>query len=125
MEGDRRMPTTKSSSASTAGKTKQFCSTRDVLVRVDDLQKATEFYTETLGLNPTQHSPTLVGFETGAFTLYLDAGKPVGPIFEFVVPDVDAARERLVTAGCSIIRWEGPHRWLRDPYGLMFNLRGE
>ena len=119
------MATTKSSGASTSSKVEQSYSTRDVLIRVDDLAKASQFYTEALGLTPSQHSPTLVGFETGAFTLYLDAGKPAGPIFEFVVSDIDAAKERLVAAGCLIIRWEGPHRWLRDPYGLMFNLRGE
>lgn len=119
------MATTKRRGTTTSTKTKPFCSTRDVLVRVDDLKKATGFYTKELGLSPTKHSATLVGFETGAFTLYLEIGEPVGPIFEFIVSDVNAEKEKLIAAGCSVIRWEGPHRWLRDPYGLVFNLMAE
>jgi catechol 2,3-dioxygenase-like lactoylglutathione lyase family enzyme len=122
MEVDKLMATTKRRSSARSTNTNPFCSTRDVLVRVDDLKKATEFYTKELGLSPTKHSATLVGFETGAFTLYLDSGEPAGPIFEFIVPDVNAEKEKLIAAGCSVIRWEGPHHWLRDPYGLMFNL---
>ena len=56
--------------------------------------------------------------------LFFDAGEFRGPIFEFIVPDLEAARAELVTAGCSVIRWEGKGGccYLQDPFGFWFNL---
>jgi hypothetical protein len=40
------------------------------------------------------------------------------------VPDVAAARARLVAAGCTVVEEDPrvPRCYLRDPYGLVFNL---
>jgi catechol 2,3-dioxygenase-like lactoylglutathione lyase family enzyme len=98
-------------------------SSSDVLIRLPSLAPATAFYRDVMGLTLMSESEALVGFSTGAFDLYLQKGPALGaPVFEFEVDDVEAARGNLVAAGCAVVRWEGIHRWIRDPYGLVFNL---
>jgi len=43
---------------------------------------------------------------------------------EYFVDDVEAARQYLESNGCKVIKWEGKGKdcYMRDPYGLTFNL---
>jgi hypothetical protein len=71
-----------------------------------------------------------MGFETGAFCLYVEKGEAHGPVFEFLVPDVQQAKRRLLAAGCTVQEENPsiPRCYLRDPYGVVFNIgqsRGE
>ncbi len=99
-------------------------SSRDVIIRTDAWTEATQFYGSVLGLPVTHRSETLMGFETGAFCLYVERGKEHGPVFEFLVPDVQATKRRLVTAGCSVVEEDAaiPRCYLCDPYGIVFNV---
>lgn len=101
-----------------------FQSSRDVIVRTDAWDEAATFYGSVLGLPVTHSSPTLVGIETGAFCLYVEKGKEHGPVFESLVPDVQAAKHRLVAAGCTVQEEDAsiPRCYLRDPFGLVFNI---
>lgn len=104
--------------------TSAFQSSRDVIIRTEAWADATRFYESVLGL-PTSHwSGTLMGFETGAFCLYVEKGDEHGPVFEFLVPDVEAAKRRLVDAGCTIVEENAsvPRCHIRDPYGVVFNI---
>jgi predicted enzyme related to lactoylglutathione lyase len=102
----------------------EFKSSRDVIIRTDAWAEATEFYRSHLSLPVTQQSATLMGFETGSFCLYVEKGKAHGPVFDFLVPDVQAAKRRLVAAGCTVLEENAsiPRCYIRDPYGLVFNL---
>jgi len=66
----------------------------------------------------------LIGFETGSFCLYVEQGSEHGPVFEFLVPDVAAARSRLLAAGCTVLEENAsvPRCYIRDPFGLVFNV---
>lgn len=99
-------------------------STRDVVIRTESWRAATEFYGSALGLPEVYRSDTLVGFETGAFRLYVGQGAAHGPVFEFLVVDVGASRDRLLAAGGTLREEDAsvPRRYLADPYGLVFNL---
>jgi uncharacterized protein YndB with AHSA1/START domain/predicted enzyme related to lactoylglutathione lyase len=101
-----------------------FRSARDVIVRTPDWERAIEFYRSVLGLTVTQRGEQLVGFETGAFCLYVERGREHGPVFEFLVPDVQAARARLLAAGCTLLEEDAslPRCYIRDPFGLVFNV---
>jgi catechol 2,3-dioxygenase-like lactoylglutathione lyase family enzyme len=102
---------------------------------VDDVQKAKEFYGETLGLRTSE--------ENGLLTLHLAGDRPtlVYPkpdfapatytIMNFPVENLENAVDELVTRGVSFERYEGfaqdergifrgggPHiAWFRDPAG--------
>lgn len=101
-----------------------FKSSRDVIVRTPAWSDAIRFYEAVLGL-PISHRRTgMIGFETGAFCLYVEEGPAHGPVFDFLVPDVSAAKARLVAAGCTLIEEDPtlPRCYLRDPFGVTFNI---
>jgi len=101
-----------------------FRSTRDVIIRTDAWVEATTFYGSVLGLPVVHRSETLMGFETGDFCLYVEKGKEHGPVFEFLVPDVQAAKRRLLSAGCTVQEENDSIQrcYIRDPYGVVFNI---
>ena len=67
-------------------------SSSDVIIRTEAWAQATEFYEFVLGLPVTHRSENLVGFDTGVFCLYVEKGQEHGPVFEFFVRDVEAAK---------------------------------
>jgi catechol 2,3-dioxygenase-like lactoylglutathione lyase family enzyme len=101
-----------------------FRSSRDIILRTPRWPQAKEFYRCVLGLKVVSESESLVGLETGAFRLYVEKGEPHGPVFDFLVPDVQAAKARLLAAGCTVQEEDPsvPRCYIRDPYGLVFNL---
>src|SRR5271165_893450 len=101
-----------------------FKSTREVIVRTENWSEAVAFYGSVLGLPIAHRAEGMVGFETGSIRLSVETGKDHGPVFEFLVPDVETAKRQLVAAGCTIFEEIPALPWcyIRDPYGLVFNL---
>jgi catechol 2,3-dioxygenase-like lactoylglutathione lyase family enzyme len=99
----------------------------DVIIRTEAWDKARHFYGSVLGLPLAHDSESLVAYDTGAFRLYLEKGRSHGPVFEFLVPEVEPAKRVLLLAGCSVVEEDAsvPRCYLRDPYGMVFNLRAE
>lgn len=102
----------------------KFLSSREVIIRTDAWDVAIHFYESVLGLPVTYRSKTMLGFETGAFCLYVERGPKHGPVFEFLVPDVAAAKAQLIAAGCTVEEEDAslPRCYIRDPYGVVFNI---
>src|SRR5882724_4055420 len=67
---------------------REFKSSRDVIIRTGAWKAATDFYRSKLGFRLAYKDEQLVGFETGSFRLYVEAGRSHGPVFDFLVPDV-------------------------------------
>lgn len=104
---------------------RSFQSSSDVIIRTDRWEQATAFYESVLGFPATHRGDGLVGFDTGGFTLYVERGAPAhGPVFEYLVADVQAAKRALLDAGCSLVEEDAsvPRCYLRDPYGVIFNV---
>jgi len=99
-------------------------SSRDVIIRTPDWLEALRFYETVLGVPLVMREATLAGFETGSIRLYVEAGAAHGPVFDFLVADVAAMRDRLLAAGCTLLEEDRalPRCYLRDPFGLTFNL---
>ena len=92
---------------------------------VADIAAAKKFYGEVLHLPQAARNDELIEFTDGTLHMYLDAEwKNPGPIFEFEVEDLEAARDELLAEGCTVIRWEGVGKsnYMRDPFGYQFNL---
>jgi len=102
----------------------KFQSTRDVIIRTESWAAATKFYGSVMGLPIAHESENMIGFETGEFRLYVEKGKDHGPVFEFLVPNVKAAKKKLITAGCTLVEEDEslPRCYIRDPYGVVFNI---
>jgi catechol 2,3-dioxygenase-like lactoylglutathione lyase family enzyme len=102
-----------------------FRSGRDLIIRTEAFVEAVSFYTLVLQLPVSYRSQNLIGFETGSFCLYVERGPDHGPVFEFLVEDVEAAKSRLLAAGCVLVEEnpDMPRCYIRDPSGLTFNVR--
>ena len=105
-------------------------STNEVILQAHDLDAAKAFYRDVLGfpvvvdMERPRDSQRVVGFNTGSFNLYFERGNDSTPVFEFEVADIAAAKEHLLGAGCSLVEENPaiPRCYLRDPFGLVFNL---
>ena len=99
---------------------------REVVVYTRDMERATAFYRDVLGLEPEFESPHWTTFRTGACTLALHAGSEVpDPTFE--VADAPAERERLIAMGVEVTEIREPVAGLRvfdarDPDGNRFSI---
>ncbi|HXY37538.1 MAG TPA: VOC family protein [Planctomycetaceae bacterium] len=101
-----------------------FQSTREVILRTQKWSDAVNFYGSILGLPVAYEDATIVGFETGAFRLYVEKGPEHAPVFELLVPDVQAAKRQLLAAHCTVVEEDPalPRCYIRDPFGFTFNL---
>ena len=97
---------------------------RDVILQTPDLDAATEFYERILGLKVFERSTALMGFDAGSFRLFVERGDAPGPVFEFHADRAADAKARLLAAGCTVVDEDAsiPRCYLRDPFGLTFNL---
>ena len=93
----------------------------EVVLYVSDMERATRFYRETLGLEPDYESEHWTTFRTGACTLALHPGT-AEPDPTFRVADAEAERERLAAAGVEVTEIREPAPGVRvfdvsDPEG--------
>jgi catechol 2,3-dioxygenase-like lactoylglutathione lyase family enzyme len=98
--------------------------TSDVIFRARDLAEVKAHYAGTLGLPIVLDTESMVGFETGALTFYFERGEPDGAVFEFTVDDVQHAKADLIADGCTLVEENPavPRVYLRDPFGVVFNI---
>jgi catechol 2,3-dioxygenase-like lactoylglutathione lyase family enzyme len=101
-----------------------FRASRDVIIRTENFEAASRFYGSVLGFKKFHDTESMAGFETGAFRLYVERGPPHGPVFDFLVPDLQAAKLSLLSAGCTILEEDPgvPRCYIRDAHGLVFNI---
>jgi catechol 2,3-dioxygenase-like lactoylglutathione lyase family enzyme len=92
-------------------------------------EKAVAFYRDVIGLEVIARQDNSVEFAAAPYRLFVDQSDAhgllaAGMVLELKVPNLEAAREELVAAGCEILRWEGRGKdcYVRDPFGGVFNL---
>jgi len=74
---------------------------RDVIIRTPNFREAVRFYESVLGLKIVLSGESLVGFDAGEFRLYVEKGSKHGPVFDFLVTDLEAAKDALLSGGCT------------------------
>lgn len=95
----------------------------NLLLRHPRFHEVAEFYRDVMGLEPFEEIDDEMGLKAGDTVLYLEREEP-GFVFEFTVPNLEAARKELEAAGCTVLVWEGKggRCYVRDPFGSVFNL---
>jgi len=93
-------------------------------LQIPNVEEAIEFYRTTMGLKLVRRDSEVIELGAGEFRFFLDQGTPLGPIMEYIVPDLQAAKEELLTKGCQVVSWGGKGKpcYLRDPFGMVFNV---
>jgi predicted enzyme related to lactoylglutathione lyase len=96
----------------------------DILIQAPDPVKAAAFYVENLGFEITADAPQMVSLHGKHINLFIERGPVLGPVLEVTVDDVQKAWERLVANGCEVVKDEPeyPRTYIKDPYGLIYNL---
>ena len=100
-----------------------FKLTNCVALQTHDPEKARSFYTEVMGMSFDQKEDEHPYAKCGQLNLFV--GKEVnytGPVLDFVVDNVDEAKEHLLKNGCEVLKWNDTCKYLRDPFGMCFNL---
>lgn len=97
---------------------------RDILIQAEDPQAAASWYVENLGFEITGNEPNMVSLEGAKINMYIERGPALGPVLEVFVGDVEAAKARMVEQGCQIVKDEPevPRCYVRDPFGVIYNL---
>jgi catechol 2,3-dioxygenase-like lactoylglutathione lyase family enzyme len=101
-----------------------FRASPDVIIRTGKFREARQFYAAVLGLPIKSDGESIVGFDAGSFVLYVEKGPEHGPVFDFLVADMPAAKKALISAGCTLVEENPsvPRCYFRDPFGLVFNI---
>jgi len=101
-----------------------FKFSRCICLQTPRFEPAVNFYRDVLGLDPVEAGEGSAELMAGSNRLFIDEGARMGPILEFLVPDLDAAKEELLAKGCPVVVWEGKggRCYLRDSFDFFFNL---
>jgi len=96
----------------------------DILIQAPDPKSAAAFYVEQLGFEVTGEEPQMISLHGRRINLFIERGPALGPVFEVTGDSVEAAKQRLVKSGCTVVKDEPefPRTYVRDPYGLIYNL---
>ena len=96
----------------------------DILIQAPDPASAAAYYVEQLGFAITGESPEMMSLHGPHINLFIERGPALGPVLEVTVGNVEEARHRLVEQGCEIVKDEPdfPRCYVKDPYGLIYNL---
>jgi predicted enzyme related to lactoylglutathione lyase len=96
----------------------------DILFQAPDPKTAAAFYVEQLGFKITGDDPGMISLHGPRINLFIEQGPALGPVLEVNVDNVREAVRRLVENGCVVVKDEPefPRCYVRDPYGLIYNL---
>ncbi len=96
----------------------------DILIQAEDPEKAAAFYVTHLGFEITDATSNMISLHGDRISLFIERGPALGPVLEVTVEDVAEAKGRLVGQGCQVVKDEPdyPRCYVRDPYGLIYNL---
>jgi len=97
-----------------------FKFSRCLCLQLPDLDLAVKFYQNVIGLKLISRKGNSAEFKAEQFRFFLDRRASMGPIFEFLVPNVEVAKEQLLKVGCKIVRWKGKEDccYMREPLVL-------
>jgi len=67
----------------------------------------------------------MISLHGANINLFIEEGPALGPVLEVTVDNVREARRRLVEHGCEVVKDEPefPRCYVKDSFGLIFNLR--
>src|SRR5450631_1659231 len=96
----------------------------DILIQSPDPKSTAKFYVDHLGFEITEETPNMISLCGKHINLFIERGPELGPVLEVTVDSVEKAKQRLVKQGCKIVKDEPefPRCYIKDPYGLIYNL---
>jgi catechol 2,3-dioxygenase-like lactoylglutathione lyase family enzyme len=103
----------------------EFRMSPNVAVRTAAFAEAVEFYTEVLGFADRSENPELADLDAEPLNIFIIGDDEFSePVLELFVDDLEAARDKLVSKGCKVLRWRGKGQdcYIEDPFGVVYNI---
>ena len=99
-------------------------SSRDIIIQTDKFAEAVRFYKNYCAFQLRTRAKNSWDSKRDRSVCTSSRGSLHGPVLEFYVADVEAAKKELFPAGCRVEQEDPsvPRCYLRDPFGLTFNL---
>jgi hypothetical protein len=96
----------------------------DILIQAQDPKNAALFYVKQLGFEITEDAPNMISLHGEHINLFIERGPALGAVLEVTVDSVEEAKLRLLRNGCEIVKDEPdfPRCYVKDPFGLVYNL---
>jgi catechol 2,3-dioxygenase-like lactoylglutathione lyase family enzyme len=97
----------------------------NVAVRTQNLADAVVFYSDVLGFQNRSQDSGMADLDADPVNLFIiEDDEFRGPVMELFVDDLEQAREKLIANGCKVLRWRGKGQdcYIKDPFGVIFNL---
>lgn len=96
--------------------------TPHIAFQVHNYGSALAFYRDVLGMEVLELAEGESRLRAGDATFYLEDAPNEHVFLAFEVDDLDAARNELAQAGCSVSAFDGEGYMVSDPFGLKFYL---
>lgn len=94
-----------------------------IAFQVRDLEKATSFYRDVLGMEVVSSDENESHMKCGPINFYAENSEGNATFFEFKVESVSEASEILEQNGCRITQEYSPKsRMFADPFGMRFHI---
>ncbi len=97
----------------------------NVAVRTASIAAAVGFYGRVLGFRVRSENAGVSDIAADPLNLFvIEDDEITGPVMELFVDNLEEARDELVANGCEVVRWRGRGQdcYIRDPFGVTFNL---
>jgi catechol 2,3-dioxygenase-like lactoylglutathione lyase family enzyme len=96
----------------------------DILIQSPDPKETALFYVSHLGFEITDETPDLISIHGENINMFIERGPALGPVLEVGVDNIAEAKHLLLQDGCIVLKDEPefPRLYIRDPYGLIYNL---
>ncbi len=101
-----------------------FKLSRCISLRHPARDQVVNFYKDVLGFETIDEIGTASELNTDPIRMFVDQAESRELVLELLVPDLEAAREELLAAGCRVVKWEGRGKdcYICDPFGTTYNL---
>jgi predicted enzyme related to lactoylglutathione lyase len=103
----------------------EFRITKHIAVTVRNYVKAVAFYRDTLGWELVKEGQKETQFKKGDTNFYIEEEemRPYAVFFEYEVDDIEAAKAKLLSEGCTITREYKPQSIMfSDTFGMNFHV---
>lgn len=101
----------------------KFEMTNHIAFETADRKGAEEFYEKVLGMRVAKRDSGFTQFSNDKVSFYVaEKDKCPGLMLDFLVEDQNAAVTHLTKNGCEVVQRFGQDCFVKDPYGLVFNV---
>ena len=96
----------------------------NIAIELPEFTEAAAMYAALLGVDAKQIDDHTIEIQQNGRYFYFDKHEGLRIVMELIVDDLDSARSELVSKGWTIVEWQGKGErcYLKDPYGLYFNI---